>query len=73
MVPSFSRRLARLVLAGAVVAALAAGAAPPAGADSCAYVTGGRAYFADNGQQQLTIHRFGDGAFVLLDVRLSNG
>jgi hypothetical protein len=76
MVASFSRRLARLVLAGALVAGLGAVSARPAHAVTstgpCAYVTGGRAEFINNGQQQLTIP-VGANAFFALQVRLSNG
>jgi hypothetical protein len=78
MVTSFPRRLARLVLAGALVAVLGAASAPPAPAVTsvpaapCAYVTGGRAFFHDNSQQQLTIN-VNQFALPNLQVRLSNG
>src|SRR5947207_8869285 len=72
MVRSFPRRLARLVLAGALVAVLSAVSAPPAPAAPCAYVTGGRAFFHDNGLQQLTIN-VNQFALPNLEVRLSNG
>jgi hypothetical protein len=78
MVASFPRRLAGLVLAGALVALLGAVSAPPAPAVAstptgpCAYVTGGRAAFPSNAQQQLTVH-VGETALLGLEVRLSNG
>jgi hypothetical protein len=76
MVTSFPRRLARLVLAGALVAVLSAVSARPTTAVTstgpCAYVTGGRAEFVNNGQQQLTIH-VNENALLALKVRLSNG
>jgi hypothetical protein len=78
MVTSFPRRLARLVLAGALVAVLGAVSALPTPAAAsiptgpCAYVTGGRAFFFNNDRQQLTVHATDLGEVGLL-VRLSNG
>jgi hypothetical protein len=78
MVASFSRRLGRLVLTGALVAVLGAVSILPTPAFAsiptgpCAYVTGGREFFSNNAQQQLTIHG-GEVALLTLQVRLSNG
>jgi hypothetical protein len=78
MVPSFPRRLARLVLAGALVAVLGAASArpslavPSAPAAPCAYVTGGQAFFFNGHVQQLTIS-VDDPTGVGLQVRLSDG
>jgi len=57
-----------------MVAVLAVGAAPPAPADPCAYVTGGQAFFVTPSTgQQVTTHVGGGAVAFQLQVRLSNG